>query len=331
MNAIIIDKTGDNSVLQYKTLANAPLKSNEVKIRVTATAVNYIDTLIRAGNMPPGMMPALPFIPGVECIGVVEEMSQEVTDFKVGDKVAYFGKIGAATYAENVVTTADKLVQIPSSINDVEAAVIPVNYSTAYHMLHNIARVAANDVILVHAAAGGVGTAIIQLAKIAGATVIGSVGSDEKKAYISDQGADLAINYKTENLSKVIQEFTQGKGVNISLNPVAGDSMLNDLDSLAPFGHLVIFGFLAGLPNDKLQDALLNHFGKSLTVSYSDIYTLYNADFTGLKSILKKLFDLLSSGKSTPKVYQQLPLADAPKAHELLESGKVIGKLVLVP
>ena len=240
MNAIIIDKTGDSSVLQYNTLTNFQLKPNEVKIRVTATAVNYIDTLIRAGNMPPGMMPALPFIPGVECIGEVEEISQNIADFRVGDKVAYFGKIGAATYAENVVTTADKLVQIPSQVNDVEAAVIPVNYSTAYHMLHNIARVSANDVVLVHAAAGGVGTAIIQLAKIAGATIIGSVGSDEKKAYILNQGADLAINYKTENLSEVIHKFTQGQGVNISLNPVAGDSMLADLDRLATFGHLGI-------------------------------------------------------------------------------------------
>ncbi|OJJ15397.1 hypothetical protein BKI52_38945 [marine bacterium AO1-C] len=331
MNAIIIDKTGDNKVLQYQTVADARLKPNEVRMKVTATAVNYIDTLIRSGNMPPGMMPSLPFTPGVECIGVVEEVGPQINNLNVGDKVAYFGKIGAATYAEQVVTTHDRLVSIPASVNDVAAAVVPVNYATAYHMLHNMAKVTNNDVLLVHAAAGGVGTALIQLAKLVGATVIGSVGSDEKKQYILDQGADFAINYKTENLVESVNEMTEGKGVNVSFNPVASESMLTDLQVLAPFGHLVIFGFLAGLPNQPLQEALLNHFGKSLTVSYSDIYTLYNADFERLKSILSTLFEFLSLGKIAPKVYQEIPLANASTAHELLESGKVVGKLVLVP
>ena len=331
MKTIIIEEVGNSAVLEYQSIAEKGLKSNQVKVKVKATAVDYIDTLIRAGNMPPGMMPELPFIPGVECIGIVEEVEQTVTAFKIGDKVAYFGKIGAATYAEQVITDKHQLVKIPTSVNDIEAAVIPVNYSTAYHMLHNIASVKKGDTIFVHAAAGGVGTAIIQLAKIIGGTIIGSVGSTEKKEYILNEGADYAIDYKKEDISEAVRKITKGKGVNVSFNPVAGKSMIADLDILAPFGHLVIFGFITGLPDDKLQEAMLNNFGKSLTVSYSDIYTLYNNDFDELKSILNTLFKLLSEGKITPKVFKELPLSDAAKAHDLLESGAVVGKLILVP
>ncbi len=331
MKAITIDKTGDYSVLRLSEVSEPVLNSNEVRIKVSASAVNYIDTLIRAGKMPPGMMPGLPFIPGVECIGSVTEVGQHVTGFEVGDKVAFFGEIGAATYAEKVVTSESRLVKIPQSVDNTEAAVIPVNYTTAFHMLHNVAKLKAGDVILVHAAAGGVGTAIIQLAKIAGATVIGSVGSEEKRQYILNEGADFAVDYKRENLVESVRAITGGKGVNVSFNPIAGDTMISDLDTLAPFGHLVIFGFIAGLPEQKLQEAMLNHFGGSLTISYSDIYTLYKADFEKLKSILRTLFSLLSEKKISPRVYRQIDLSEAGKAHQLLESGVVVGKLVLTP
>ena len=331
MNAIIIEETGNSSVLNYKQTAIADLDANAIRIKVSATAVNYIDTLIRSGKIPQAMMPELPFIPGVECIGIIEEIGTDVNDFSIGDKVAYFGEIGASTYAEYVTASQEQLVKIPQSINPVEAAVIPVNYTTAYHMLHNLARITSDDTILVHAAAGGVGTAIIQLAKIVGATVIGSVGSEEKKQYILNEGADYAINYKTENLNESIKSITNGKGVNISLNPVSGDSMISDLEILASFGHLIIFGFIAGLPEAKLQDTLLKQFGKSLTINCSDIYTLYKNDFNQLKSILTTLFDYLSDGSISPRVFKTLPLSEASKAHNLLESGSVVGKLILVP
>lgn len=331
MNAIIINETGNSSVLEYYPIARKELNNGELRIKVTATAVNYIDTLIRSGQMPPGMMPELPFTPGVECIGIIEELANTTSSFKVGDKVAYFGEIGASTYSEFVIVKEDSLVKVSNDIDDAKAAVIPVNYSTAYHMLHNMAKISSNDMILVHAAAGGVGTAIIQLAKIAGATVIGAVGSDEKKDYILKEGADFAINYKSESLNEVVLQITKNRGVDVSFNPVAGKSMISDLDVLAPFGHLVVFGFITGLPKDKLQEAMINHFGKSLTVSYSDIYTLYKNDFDKLKSIQSTLFEYLEDNKIAPKVFQILKLDEASKAHSLLESGQVVGKLILVP
>ena len=144
MKAIRINKVGDSSVLEYEEIVEKDLAGNEVRIKVTATAVNYIDTLIRSGQMPPGYMPELPFIPGVECIGVVEQIAANVKDLKVGDKVAYFGEIGASTYAEYVTAQEHQLIKILNAVDDLEAAVVPVNYSTAYHMLNNIARVSKN-------------------------------------------------------------------------------------------------------------------------------------------------------------------------------------------
>ena len=331
MKAVVINETGDSSVLTYHDIHSNSLQPNEVRLKVEASAVNYIDTIIRSGNMPPGMMPELPFIPGVECIATVAEVGEKVSHVLPGQRVAYFGEIGASTYATEITIDPNRLVAIPSSVEPAQAAVIPVNYATAYHMLHNLAGIKAGDIVFVHAAAGGVGTAIIQLAKLVGATVIGSVGSEEKRKYILKEGADFAINYNAEEVSQKVKKYTDGRGVDASFNPVAGETMISDLNLLAPFGHLVIFGFLAGLPEEKVQDAMLNQFGKSLTISYSDIYTLYKSDFQGLKSILEKLFGLLSEGRISPKVYQQIPLENAAEAHDLLESGKVSGKLVLVP
>ncbi len=331
MNAVRIHETGSSSVLNYESVADAEIRPNQVCIKVTAAAVNYIDALIRSGDMPPGMMPELPFIPGVECIGIVESTGTQVKGFTAGDKVAYFGEIGASTYADYVQASADSLVRIPSSVNDAEAAVIPVNYSTAYHMLHNLAGISSESVILVHAAAGGVGTAIVQLARLVGAKIIGSVGSDEKRQSILQEGADFAINYKTQDLKEAIADITKGRGVDYSFNPIAGASMISDLENLAPFGQLIIFGFIAGMPEEKLQASMLNHFGKSLTVRYSDIYTLYKQDFARLRSMLITLFELLAEQKISPRVYQEVKLSNAPEAHDLLESGKVVGKVVLVP
>lgn len=331
MKAIVIPEVGDASVLVYTAVPQSELGFGEVRVEVKASAVNYIDTLIRSGQMPPGAMPQLPFVPGVECVGHVVELGEGVSDLQVGDKVAYFGKIGASTYAQYVQAPADAVVKIPGTVNNAEAAAVPVNYTTAYHMLHNMAKVSKGQTVLIHAAAGGVGTALIQLSARAGLSIIASVGSEEKMKYVLNEGAHFAVNYKTEDLVARVNALTNGKGVDVSFNPVSGDSMLNDLKLLTPFGHLVVFGFIAGLPTEPLQQAMLQQFNKSLTVSYSDIYTLYQQHFDGLKKILSELYQLLDAGKIRPQVFKQLSLSEASAAHNLLESGKVVGKLVLVP
>lgn len=331
MKAVIIPETGSSSVLQYTETALPLLNSNRVLIRVKAAGVNFIDLLIRAGNLPPQVMPNLPIVPGVECSGTIESVGENVTAFKIGQPVVYLGKVGAQCYADYVVADASYVTPLPEQVSLDEAAAILVNYSTAYHMLHNLGQAKPGQNILVHAAAGGVGTALIQLGKIAQLKTIGLVSSDDKLRYLQKQGADYGINYKTEDVAQRIKEITKGQGVNLSLNPIGANTVLHDVDMLAPFGQVIIFGLIAGAPQGNLEQLLIENFSKSLAVRASDIYTLYDNDYPLLASGLKTLLNYLAQRKIEPQINRRIPLSEAASAHELLESGKVQGKLILNP
>lgn len=170
MKAIIIEITGGNNVLEYKETDKPQLAEGQVLVKVAVAPVNFIDTIIREGNMPPGMMPELPFISGVEGSGIVVDANN--TELKEGQKVAYLGPIGASMYADYTAIDADKLIVLDDSVDIHEAGVMPVTYFTAYHMLHNVVRAEEGKFALVYASTGGVGTALIQLAKAAGLKVI---------------------------------------------------------------------------------------------------------------------------------------------------------------
>ncbi|MCG7533305.1 zinc-binding dehydrogenase [Psychrobium sp. MM17-31] len=327
MQAIVIEQTGNSDVLQYKTLSQPVLATGQVLVKVAAAPVNFIDTIIRQGNMPPGMMPQLPFISGVEGSGIVVDSNG--SDLKVGTKVAYLGPIGAAMYAQYTAIDADKLIVLDDAADLHQAASIPVTYFTAYHMLHNVARVQSEKYALIYASTGGVGTALIQLAKLAGLKVIALDRQDEKNQQALKLGADFALNSTKDWVSEV-KNITNGKGVDYIFNPVAGDSIVQDLEVLATLGHIVIFGFLAGVGETNLQAEAIKHFGKAPTISYSEIYATYFNDFPLVKSSLNKVFDLLAQGKLNP-VYSTMPLSQAQAAHDKLESGQVLGKLLLTP
>lgn len=331
MKAILIERTGGVNCLRYTDVPAPEPKPNEVLIRVQSAAINYIDTLIRAGMLSPDIMPKLPFIPGVECSGVIEKVGSEVRDKHPGQYVVHFGLLGTGAYAEYIVADADRVRVVPDGVSPDAAAAIPVNYATAYHMLHVLSRPEPGQTVLIHAAAGGVGTALIQLSKAAGLRTIGVVGSDDKKAYAESLGADFVINRRTEKVRERIMEITEGKGVHLSFNPVSGDTVLQDAECLAPFGQIIIFGFLAGTPQGGLEDVVGRHFNKSIAVRVSDIYTLYLTDYEQLDAILGRLFDLQLKGVIDPKLHAVLPLADAGHAHWQLEQGLVKGKLILKP
>lgn len=327
MQAIVIEQTGNSDVLQYKTLSQPVLATGQVLVKVAAAPVNFIDTIIRQGNMPPGMMPQLPFISGVEGSGIVVDSNG--SDLKVGTKVAYLGPIGAAMYAQYTAIDADKLIVLDDAADLHQAASMPVTYFTAYHMLHNVARVQSEKYALIYASTGGVGTALIQLAKLAGLKVIALDRQDEKNQQALKLGADFALNSTKDWVSEV-KNITNDTGVDYIFNPVAGDSIVQDLEVLATLGHIVIFGFLAGVGETNLQAEAIKHFGKAPTISYSEIYATYFNDFPLVKSSLNKVFDLLAQGKLNP-VYSTMPLSQAQAAHDKLESGQVLGKLLLTP
>lgn len=327
MKAIILEQTGGSDKLTYTDVDQPELKAGEVLVSIKAAPVNFIDTIIREGNMPPGMMPALPYISGVEASGTV--VSSNNSGLVEGQNVAFLGPIGSATYAEFAAVPADRLVALPEHVSLLEAAVLPVNYFTAYHMLHNVVRAEEGKTALVYAASGGVGTALIQLAKLAGLQVIALERKEEKLENALKQGADHGV-VSMGNWIEQVKALTGERGVDYIFNPVAGDTIVDDLEVLAPLGHIVIFGLLGGVGETNLQAEAFKHFGKAPTISYSEIYATFFNDYPLVKASMETLFNLLDEGKIKP-VYSTMPLSEAAEAHNKIERGEVIGKLLLLP
>ncbi len=325
--AIEIPQTGGPEVLRKTDLSIPAPGKGEILIRNHAGAVNFIDTIIRRGEMPEGMMPSLPHTPGVEGAGVVEVIGDGVDGFAAGDRVAWMGPIGAGGYGSHSVVKAPYVVKIADNISFETASSIPVNAMTAYHMLVNLGAAKAGKTVLIHAAAGGVGTMAVQIAKHLGLTVIASVSTD-KISYVTAQGADHFIDYRQEDVTTRVDELTSGRGVDLTLNPIAGAALKSDLDALAPLGTAVLFGFLAGPPAGDFAGDLAKHFQQSIAVRVSDIYTYFSTHPDAFNTDLKAVFDLLEQGVLRPQI-TTLPSAEAAEAHRRLEAGETTGKLVL--
>jgi NADPH2:quinone reductase len=199
---------------------------------------------------------------------------------------------------------------------------------TAWHMLVNLGRAEAGTSVLVHAAAGGVGTMILQIAKHIGATTIASVSSN-KIAQALEQGADHAIDYQSEDISAKVKEVTSGRSVDLTLNPISGETLKSDMELLAPFGTTVLFGFLAGPPTGTFADDMVKYFQKSIAVRVSDIYTYYRERPDAFSADLGHVFELLDQGVLRPHLFAEMPVQEAGEAHRMLEAGEVVGKLVL--
>lgn len=272
-------------------------------------------------------MPELPHVPGVEGAGVVEAIGDGAEGFTVGDRVAWMGPIGAGGYGEHTVVATPYVTRLGANVEFPIAASLPVNSLTAWHMLVNLGGAKAGDRVLVHAAAGGVGTMALQIAKHLGAETIASVSTD-KRAYAREQGADHVIDYRTENVTERVKELTGGRGVDLSLNPIAGETLKADLEALAPLGTAILFGFLAGPPAGTFADDLAKHFQKSISVRASDIYTYFNAQPASFGDDMASVFKLLADGVLRPQV-STLPIDQAAEAHRRLEAGETTGKLVL--
>lgn len=327
MKAIQITKNGGAEVLEYKEVPTPVPAKGQVLVKVHAAPVNFIDTILREGNMPPGMMPELPFIPGVEGTGIIEDANS--THLKKGDKVAFLGIIGSSVYAEYALVDANKLVVLSEQANLEEAAVLPVNYFTAYHMLKNVAKVEAGKTALIYAASGGVGTALIQIAKLLDLKIVALERRDEKVQNALNLGADYAFNTSNDNWMDQVKEAVGVNSINYVFNPVAGDSIKNDLELLAPLGHIVIFGFLAGLGKINLMEESVKHFSKAPNISFSELYATFFNNYQAVESGLKELYQWLDEGKIKP-IFETMPLSEAKAAHEKLEKGMVRGKLLLI-
>lgn len=326
MRKIFLEETGGVDKLHLVEAEKPVPKEGEVLIKLHVSSVNFIDTIIRSGKMPPGMEPELPFVPGVEGAGIIEDANG--TSLEEGQKVAFLGVIGSSTYAEYTTVAADRLIVLPDTVDLTEAATIPVNYTTAYHMLKNIAKVEAGKNAIVYAAAGGVGTALIQISKLLGVNVIALERRAEKVELALEMGAKYAFNTSNENWVQEVKDSVGENSIHYVFNPIAGDSLVNDLELLAPLGHIVIFGILGGYGQTSLMEEAFKHFTKSPTISYNEIYATYFNQYEKIDEAMNQLYKWLEEKKIKP-IYSTMPLEEAAKAHELLEGGKVRGKMLL--
>ena len=320
--AMRIYENGGPEKLRWEEVQVGAPGEGQVRVRNTAVGLNFVDTYQRSGlyQLP------LPFTLGSEGAGVVEAVGPKVKEFKVGDRVAYTGPLGA--YAEVLLRPADRLVKIPAGVDDKTAAAMMLKGLTAHYLIRRTYRVKKGDTILMHAAAGGVGQILCQWAKALGATVIGTVGSDEKAALAKKAGCKHVIVTSRENFVERVKEITKGKGVPVVYDGVGKDTFMGSLDCLAPLGLLASFGNASGAVT-QFNPGVLAQKG-SLFLTRPTLIT-YTATREALVSAARELFAVVKSGKVRIAINQTYPLREAAQAQRDLEGRKTTGSTVLIP
>ncbi|MBT0962027.1 quinone oxidoreductase family protein [Denitromonas iodatirespirans] len=321
--AIRFHETGGPEVLRWETVEVPAPASGEVTLRHHSVGLNYIDTYHRSGLYP---VP-LPSGIGLEAAGEVTAVGEGVTELRVGDRVAYAGgPLGA--YAQHRNMPADRLVKLPEGISYEQGAAMMLQGMTAQYLLRRTYRVQAGDTVLIHAAAGGVGLIVCQWAKALGATVIGTVGSEEKAELARAHGCDHAILYNREKFADRVREITGGKGVPVVYDSIGKDTFMDSLSCLRPRGLMVTYGNASG-PVAPFDPGLLAKMG-SLFLTRPTLFG-YTAEREDLVAMAQDLFEVVGSGKVKIEVRQRYPLAEAAQAHRDLEARKTTGSTVLEP
>lgn len=322
MKAIQIEQTGGPDVLQYKDVNRPSIAADEVLVRVEAAGLNFIDTYHRQGLYPVN----LPFIPGVEGAGTVVETGSDVTEFEEGDRVAYCMNPGS--YAEFAVVPAWKTVVLPDGVSTEIGAAVILQGMTAHYLCTDTFPLQSGKTALVHAAAGGVGLLLVQLARLRGARVIGTVSTDEKAELARQAGADEVILYTHEDFEQRVQELTNGGGVDVVYESVGKSTFEKSLNCLKPRGYLVLFGQSSG-PVEPLDPQVLNSKG-SLFLTRPSL-NHYLADRTEVLRRAGELLELVEKDKLAVRIGEKLPLEQAAEAHRRLEGRKTTGKVLLIP
>ncbi|HWL70955.1 MAG TPA: quinone oxidoreductase [Geminicoccus sp.] len=319
---VMVRKTGGPEVLETESFEPAKPGPGEVLLRQRAVGLNFIDCYFRTGLYPT----PLPFTPGFEGCGIIEAAGDGV-DLKVGQRVAYgTGPIGA--YTDMRVMPAGPLVPVPDAIPDDVACAMMLKGMTARYLLRRTFRVEPGHTILIHAAAGGVGLIVCQWAKHLGATVIGTVSTDEKAELARANGCDHPIVYSREDFVARVKEITGGKGVDVVYDSVGKDTFLKSLDCLKRLGMMVTFGQSSGKV-EPFDTGLLAQKG-SLFLTRPTLFS-YVAERQDLLETARDLTDVVASGAVKIQVEQKYPLADAAAAHRDLEARKTTGATVLIP
>ena len=322
MKAIRVQHTGGTEVMEVADVAMPRPKPNEAVVKVAAAGVNSIDGQFRDGSL----RTPLPFIPGQEGAGVVTEVGAQAKTVKVGDRVAWSGVLGS--YAEFVVSPEEHLVPVPATLTDQQAAAAMMHGLTAHYLVNDAHKLKAGETALVHAAAGGVGFLLVQMARAIGARVIGTASSEEKAALAREAGADELIVFTRQDFESEVKRLTGGKGVDVVYDGVGKATFEKNLNVMRLRGMLVLYGMSSG-PVPPVDPAKLSAKG-SLYMARTTL-----AHFTATREELLArtgaLFAMIADGRLNLRIAKTYPLADAAQAHRDMEARKVAGKLLLLP
>jgi len=322
MKAIRVEHVGGPEVMKVVDVPAPQAKAAEAVVRVNVAGVNSIDAQFRDGRL----RTPLPFIPGQEGAGVVTEVGPQVKALKVGDRVAWSGTLGS--YAECVAVPEEHLVPVPQAISDEQATAAMVHGLTAHYLVNDAHKLKPGETALVHAAAGGVGLLVVQLAHAIGARVIGTASSDDKAQMARDAGADEVIVFTKQDFEPEVKRLTNGKGVDVVYDGVGKATFEKNLNVMRLRGMLVLYGMSSGAV-PPVDPAKLSEKG-SLYIARTTL-----AHFTATREELlartSALFALIADGKLHLRIAKKYPLAEAAQAHRDLESRQLTGKLLLVP
>ena len=322
-HAIRVHETGGPDVMQWEEVEVGEPAAGEVKIRHHAVGLNYIDVYFRSGAYPAATSP---FTPGMEGAGEILAVGEGVDDLSVGDRIAYAGAIGS--YSTERLAPADKLVKLPDSISYEQGAAMMLQGMTARYLLRKTYDVGPETTLLFHAAAGGVGLLACQWAEYLGATIIGTVGSDEKAELAKKNGCTHTINYREEDFVARVKELTNGNGVDVVYDSIGKDTFPGSLDCLRPLGLWATFGASSG-PIEPFDINILNKKG-SLFATRPSLFA-YVSKREDLLETAQDLFDVVEQGHVNIAINQTYALKDAVQAHKDLEGRKTTGSTILIP
>lgn len=322
MKAIQFDRIGGPEVMRYAEIPKPELRPGTVIVKNKVIAINFGDLFFTRNEYL--VKPVLPDTPGMEAAGEIDEVAPDVKELKPGMRVAY---IGMGSYAEYTRIRAGRVMPIPGYLSFEEGAAFPIAVLTAWHMIHTCHEVTAGQTVVVHSAAGGVGIAAVQIAKAAGARVIGTVSNDDKMEIVRKFGADEVVNYETHDFAAEVKRMTEERGADLILDAVGKPTFEKGLGCLAPFGHLILYGRAGGVP-DKLDVQRL--FAKAIKVSGFAVPMVYSMQEIHRRGV-EDVFRLSREGKLKVPVGGRFPLSEAVAAHRYLMSRQSVGKLLLIP
>ena len=322
MKSILISEYGGSEVLELRDLPVPEPSVGQVRIKTAFTSVNFADIKMRRGGAP-----RLPFTPGLDASGVVDAVGDNVDDFEVGQRVAAY--VAAGSYAEYVLAEAKLCYPLPDAVSFEQGAGIGI-LITAYNVLTNAGRFRAGESVLVHAGAGGVGSTLVQLAQALGAErIFATVGSDEKAKVAARLGADEVVNYRESSFDEVVNEQTEGEGVDLILDSVAGPNAERGMNCLADFGRLVIYGHTGEGGAASVSSKLLHKSNRAVIGYSSGGYRRARPEV--LREVAEKGLALLASKEVEVLLGERFKLEDASAAHDWVESRRSVGKVLLEP